>query len=152
MPLFQKGPTPADYGTFGKNVFLRSTQDVKTDSGMLAASTFPAKAAGDGTPQKILQPGTVLAKITSGAESGKLGPFSAKATDGRQTVANIVGINITFLPWQLLEGDREVAYAYEASVEQPNCIEFDADDLSIPLSDTTATAMVAKKLLSILFK
>lgn len=152
MPLFKKGPNPANYGTFGKNVFLRSTQDVKTESGMLAASTFPGAVVGDGSTQKILQPGTVLAKITSGPEINKLGPFSAKATDGREAVANIVGINQTFLPWQLLEGDREVAYVYEASVVQANCIELDSGDLPIPLSDTTAAAMVAKKSLSILFK
>lgn len=152
MPSFTKGPTPPNYAPFGKNVWLRSSQDVKVESGIVAAAAVPSVTV-DGVAQKILQPGTVLAKITAaGDDQGKLGPFSAKATDGRQTVANIVGINNTFLPWQLLEGDREVGVAYEAAAVQAYCIELDANDAPIPLTDTTAAALVAKKSLSIIFK
>jgi hypothetical protein len=65
MPSFVKGGgvnTP-----FGRNEFLRSTRGIKTESYTLAAASVPAVTI-DGNPgQKILQPGTVLAKITSGA-------------------------------------------------------------------------------------
>jgi hypothetical protein len=148
MSSFRKDPfrTP-----FGRNVFLRSTQDVKTLSATVAAATVPTVEI-DGHPgQKVLQPGTVLAKITSGPNTGKVGPFQAGVTDGRQTAANIVGINNTFLPWQLTERDVEVAVIYEASVVQANCIELNAGGTPIPCANATATAMVAQKSLDIKF-
>jgi hypothetical protein len=151
MPSFEKGggvnTTP-----FGRNEFLRSTKGIKTESYTLAAATVPARTI-DGTPgQKILQPGTVLAKITSGADSGKVGPFQAGATDGRQTLANIVGLNRTFLPWQLLHRDVEVAAVYACTAVQGWCKELDAAGLEIVLTNTTADAMRGTKGLDILFK
>ena len=60
---------------FGRNEFLRSTKGVKTESRTLAMETIPVRTI-DGNPgQKILQPGTVLARITSGANTGKVGPY-----------------------------------------------------------------------------
>lgn len=150
MASFDKGPVPAAYTPFGKNEFLRSTQDVKYEHYSCASAVIPEREI-DGSTQKILQPGTVMARITSGDDIGKIGPFSAAATDGRQTLANIVGINGTFLPWQLLERDVEVAVVIEGRVVQAWCIELDAGDLEIPLSNTTADALVAQKSLSILF-
>lgn len=150
MASFDKGPVPAAYTPFGKNEFLRSTQDVKYEHYSCASAVVPEQTI-DGSTQKILQPGTVMAKITSGDDIGKIGPFSAAALDGRQTLANIVGINGTFLPWQLLERDVEVAVVIEGRVVQAWCIELDASDLEIPLSNTTADALVAQKSLSILF-
>lgn len=149
MPDFRKDA----FGTpFGKNVFLRSTQDVKTISYTVAKATVPAVTIDGHTGQKVLQPGTVMAKITAaGADQGKIGPFSAAATDGRQTLANIVGINNTFLPWQLMERDVEVAVIYEASVVQANCIEMDGTDAPVALTNTTAAAMVGQKSLDIKF-
>lgn len=38
-----------------------------------------------------VQIGDTLAKITSGGDTGKYGPFALNATDGRQTVANVIG-------------------------------------------------------------
>lgn len=257
MASFNKGPVPAAYTPFGKNEFLRSTQDVKYEHYTVARETVPEKTI-DGSVQKILQPGTVMAKITSGPHIGKIGPFRAAgtaevqtltkagtisggtftltfggettaaiahdanaaavaaalnalstvfdaggvtvtggpftgstpftvtfgdggnraaltattteltgagagitiaegtagvagATDGRQTLANIVGINGTFLPWQLLERDVEVAVAVEARVVQAWCIELDASGAEIALTNTTAAGLVAQKSLSILF-
>lgn len=150
MASFDKGPVPAAYTPFGKNEFLRSTQDVKYEHYTVAMDSVPEQTI-DGSTQKILQPGTVMAKITSGDDIGKIGPFSAAALDGRQTLANIVGINGTFLPWQLLERDVEVAVVIEGRVVQAWCIELDASDLEVPLSNTTADALVAQKSLSILF-
>lgn len=139
MPAFVKGG--ASRTPFGKNVYLRSTQDVKFESYTCAAATVPARTIDGNANQKVLQPGTVMAKITSGGDAGKIGPFSAAATDGRQTLANIVGINDTFLPWQLIERDVEVAVAYEAAVVQGWCIELDATSVAVPLTNATAAAM-----------
>ena len=257
MASFNKGPVPAAYTPFGKNEYLRSTQDVKYEHYTLARETVPSRTI-DGSVQKILQPGTVLAKITSGPSIGKIGPFRAAGTvetqtltkagtisggtftlsfggavteaiaydavaatvatalnalptileiggvtvtggpftgataftvtfgnggdqplivadatlltgtsagitvaqgtlgvaganDGRQTLANIVGINGTFLPWQLLERDVEVAVAVEARVVQAWCIELDASGAEIALTNTTAAGLVAQKSLSIIF-
>lgn len=148
MPDFSKNAfaTP-----FGRNVFLRSTQDVKTISYTVARATVMAETI-DGHPdQKVLQPGTVLAKITSGPDAGKVGPFQTGALDGRQTVANIVGINNTFLPWQLTERDVEVAVIYEASVVQANCIEYADATTKVALTNATAAEMIGKKSLDIKF-
>lgn len=161
MPAFVKGGgarTP-----FGQNEYLRSTQDVKFESYTCAAASVPAETIDGITGQKILQPGTVLAKITSGADAGKVGPFSSTATDGRQTAANIVGLNDTFLPWQLIERDVEVAAAYECTAVQGWCFEYgDAGVIAggaatgVPgktvLGNTTADAMRGTKGLDILFK
>lgn len=137
---------------FGRNEFLRSTQDVKTESYTVAAATVPARTIDTFTNQKILQPGTVMAKITSGDDSGKIGPFSAAALDGRQTAANIVGLDLTFLPWQLMERDVEVSVVYEASVVQGWCIELDASDDEVALTNTTRDLMLALANLRLRFK
>lgn len=145
MPVFNDAhvnTTP-----FGVNEFLRSTQDVKTESYTLAASTVPAQTIDGNANQKILQPGTVLAKITSGPETGKVGPYSTDTvgvTDGRSTAANIVGLCKTAAPWQLTVGDLEVSVVYEASVKQGWCIEYTlAKPNGDVLSNTTAAAMKA---------
>lgn len=64
------------------------------------------------------------------------------AADGRQTAANIVGINDTFLPWQLNERDVEVAVTYDASVVQAWCFERNAAGNRVPLTNTTRDAIV----------
>ncbi len=150
MASFTKGGAGPD--PFGANEYLRSTQDVKKESYTLAASTVPLETVNGVADQKILQPGEVLAKITSGPEIGKVGPFMAGVTDGRQTAANIVGLNDTFLPWQLLERDVEVAATYEATAVQGWCFERDAAGLRIALTNTTADAMRGVKGLDVHFK
>jgi hypothetical protein len=130
---------------FGVNEYLRSTQDVKYESYTVAKSTIPATTVFDGTAQKILDRGVVMAKITSGADAGKVGPFQAGVTDGRQTAANIVGLNDTFLPWQLLDRDVEIAVAYECTAVQGWCKELIADGTSTALTNTTADAMRGAK-------
>jgi hypothetical protein len=68
MPSFIKGGTAKT--PFGVNEFLRSTVGIKTTPYTVAASSVPAQTI-DGVPnQKILQRGTVMAKITSGPEAG----------------------------------------------------------------------------------
>lgn len=150
MSTFVKGGTANT--PFGRNEFLRSTQDVKVESYTVAASTIPSRTIDGVTGQKILKPGTVMAKITSTAESGKVGPFSAAATDGRQTAANIVGLNMTFLPWQLMERDVEIGVVYECTAVQAWCIELDATSAEIVLTNTTADACRGVRGLDIHFK
>lgn len=126
---------------FGRNEYQRSTKGKKTESYTLAAATVPEQEI-DGFPgQKILQPGTAMAKITSGPDAGKIGPVSAAATDGRETAANIVGLEDTFLPWQTIERDVEVSVAYECSAVQGWCFEYDATNAPITLTNATAAAM-----------
>lgn len=246
MAHFTKDPsiqTP-----FGKNVYLRSTVGCKFESYTLAAATFPAQTIDGVGGQKIAQPGTAMAKITSGPDAGKIGPFQAAGTaeiqtltasgtvsggtytltlngqttaaiaynasaatvqaalealsnvvpgdvlvgggpfpatpltftfygnyigdaptlsvatgsltgttpgaaittgtpgvagaaDGRQTTSNLVGLLDTFLPWQLMERDVEVAVCYEATAVQGWCFEMNAAGVLIPLANATATAM-----------
>jgi hypothetical protein len=136
---------------FGKNVYLRSTKGCLFESYTVAASTVPS-ATIDGSTQKILQPGTVMAKITSGADAGKIGPFQASVTDGRQTLANIVGLLDTFAPWQFLERDVECAVMYHGTAVQGWCFEYDAGGLPIVLTNTTADACRGTKGLDINFK
>ena len=151
MPSFVKGggvTTP-----FGRNEYVRSTRSsLSFESYMLAASTVTAKTI-DGNPnQKILQPGTVLAKITSGADAGKVGPYMATATDGREDTANIVGIDDTFLPWQTIERDVEVGVLQTGKVVQAWCFEYDASGDTVPLTNTIAEDAVWNgKLLSVKF-
>lgn len=261
MPGFTKGSyiTPV-----GRNQFLRSTQDIKTESYTVARETIPSRTIDGYAGQQILQPGTVLAKITSGPNTGKVGPFQAAgtaevntitpsgtwsggtytltvlgattapiaynattsaaqtavnaallaagltdtvavtgaalsagamiitfvapasgvssnvtnvtintasvtgstpaasvaqttagvagATDGRQLTTNIVGLCNTYLPWQLIERDVEVAVIYEAAVIQSKCIELDTAGNEIAMQNATATAMVAQKGMNLLFK
>jgi hypothetical protein len=247
---------------FGRNEFLRSTNPKpQTESYTCSAATVPAQTI-DGAPgQKILQPGTVMAKITSGSEAGKIGPYQAAgtnevqtvtpsgtisggtytitapgkgttaalaynanaaavqaaleaipgigagnvtvtggplssgalvitfvgvaggqdqamltiatgsltgstpgasvaqttqgvagATDGRQTSTNIVGLLVTFLPWQLIEGDAEVSVTYDCTAVQGWCLESNAAGTPVVLSNTTADAMRGTKGLDIKFK
>jgi hypothetical protein len=150
MSTFVKGggvTTP-----FGRNEYMRSTRGTKFESYTLAASTVPARTIDGAANQKILQPGTVMAKVTSGGESGKVGPFQAGVTDGRQTLANIVGLNDTFLPWQLMERDVEIGVLYTGVAVQAWCFELDASGNAIALSNTTADAMRSTKGLDVLFK
>lgn len=150
MASFTKGGAGPD--PFGKNAYLRSTQDVKKESYTVAASTVALETVNGVADQKVLQSGEVMAKITSGPEAGKVGPFQAGALDGRQTAANIVGINDTFLPWQLLERDVEIACAYEATAVQGWCFERDAAGARIALTNATADAMRGVKGLDVHFK
>lgn len=130
---------------FGKNQYLRSTQDVKLESYTFWNGGIPTKTI-DGDVQKILQPGTVIAKATSGAGAGMVGVYQATTpTDGRQTAANIVGVADTFLPWELLERNANIAVAYEATVVQAWCFEYNAAGAEVALSTTTRDAITARQ-------
>lgn len=149
-------PTQVSSTPFGKNQYLRSVRDLQFESYTCAKGAVAAEKWKDGTgkeyDQKILQSGEVLAKITSGADAGKVGPFQQGATDGRQTAENIVGLNDTFAPWQLNERDIEVAAVYHGTAVQGWCTIRDATGARIPLTDTVADAMRGTKGLDVTFK
>lgn len=150
MASFTKGGTQRT--PFGSNEYLRSTDPKpQKESYTFAAASLPTETI-DGVVQKVLMPGEVLAKITSGADAGKVGVFQAGALDGRQTAANIVGLNDTWLPWQLMERDCEVAATYDCTAVQGWCTERDASGARIALTNTTADAMRGTKGLDIKFK
>ena len=149
MSTFVKGGSVTT--PFGRNEYMRSTRNTQFESYTLAAATVPARTIDGVAGQKILQPGTVLAKITSGGDTGKVGPFQTGATDGRQTLTNIVGLNDTFLPWQLIERDVEVGVLQHGKAVQAWCFEMDAGGLFIALTNATADAMRSSKLLDINF-
>jgi hypothetical protein len=84
MAHFTKDPsllTP-----FGINQYLRSTVGVKFESYTLAAATWPATTIDGVGGQKFAQRGTALAKITSGPDTGKVGPYQAAGTAEIQTL------------------------------------------------------------------
>lgn len=140
MPGFAKDSTLLT--PFGKNVYLRSTRGTQFESYMFGKNLIPT-ATVDGFSRKVLQPGTVLAKATSGADTGKVGVFMAGVTDGRQTAANIVGIVDTFLPTQLMFRDVEVAVLYVGTVVQAWCFEYNSSGVAIALSNATRDAILA---------
>lgn len=154
MASFTKGG--AVRTPFGKNEWRRSTKDVKFESYTLAASTITAQTIDGFAGQKVVQSGIVMAKITSGGDAGKVGPFQGQAsttiTDGRQTLTNIVGICDTFLPYQTMDRDVEIAVAFEAAAVQAWCLEYANDGSLLVLTNTTAAAMVSQKSISIIFK
>ncbi len=131
--------------------YRRSTRDVKPESYTCAMTAVPGETI-DGEAEKLLVPGTVMAKITSGVDIGKVGVFQAGVLDGRQTAANIVGVDDTFLPWQLLEHDTEIAVVYEATVVQAWCYEVNAAGARIPLTNATRDAILALPNVALLFK
>ena len=260
MPSFTRGG--ASLGTFGTNRYLRSTVGCKFESYTVAAATVPFETFGDGSRGKVLYQGTAMAKITTGPDTGKVGPYQAAGTaevqtitpttvtagtftltitnpqtgvarttapvawnatqatllaalvaldnvepgdlqlggaatvnagaitvtfygnfignpaqmtvdntnltgtlavttttpgvagalDGRQLTANLVGLNDTALPWQLLESDREIAVAYIATAVQGWCFELNAAGTRIALTNTVADAMRSVKGMDITFK
>lgn len=155
MPSFNN-PAQVTSTPFGKNQYLRSTRNLQFSSHTCAKSAVTDEDWKDGTgktyQQKVLQSGEVLAKITSGADAGKVGPFQLGVTDGRQTAANIVGLNDTFAPWQLNERDVDVAAVYHGTAIQAWCTIRDATGKRVALTDTVADAMRGTKGLDITFK
>jgi hypothetical protein len=262
MPSFVKGGGSYT-DPFGPNEYRRSTKGLKYESYTIAASTVPTETINGVTGQKVLQRGEVLAKITSGPEIGKVGPFAAgtpvvevqtvtisgtpsggtfrlayngmasaaiaynaaasvvqsalngipalvssgqqvavtgsaggpytvtfqdpgdastltldtnsltggssptvavatttpgsvgtgtgAATDGRSDPANIVGINDTYLPWQLLNHDEQVAACYVGDVVQAWCFQRNAAGARVALDDSVARYMINRKHMQINF-
>lgn len=137
------GVSAVTYTNFGRNEYLRSTVGNRFESYTCARTSVPADTEGN----RVLQAGTVMAKITSGGDSGKIGPFSAAATDGRQTAANIVGVCDSFLPYQLNDFDREVAVLKSGRVVASACYAYTAAEVSPGtrgLAGATTTALTTR--------
>lgn len=148
MPSFNKGggvSTP-----FGVRQYLRSTRELLTNSATFAADTYPETDI-DGAKEKILQPGTVLAVITSGDNAGKVGAFQDGASDGRGDVKNIVGLNDTFLPYQLKDGDQEVAVVYGCVAVKDWCTQIDASGALVKITETVADGLRGGQSLDVKF-
>lgn len=150
MPSFDKTGTLR--APFGKNQYLASTHGTTFVSYTFAKSGIPTEVI-DGTALKVLQPGTVLAKITAvGADQNKVGVFDTTAADGRQTVANIVGICDTFVPWQLEERDVEVAVLIGGFVEESWCFHYLAGVRTAGLTGPAKTQIQTDTTLNITFR
>lgn len=134
--------------------YLRSTHIDLTESYTYSSAAHPIEPEGTGigANQKFLQRGEILAKITSGDEQGKVGVFQVDATDGRGDAANIVGINNSYTPWQLLHRDTEVAAVYGASVVTTNVTMRDATGKRVPVDAPTVAATQSRSDLSIIWK
>lgn len=137
--------TAATFTAFGKNQYLASTRaDAVFSSYTVAAAVVHSDADGN----KVLQSGTVLAKCTSGGSSGLVGPYEADATDGRQTSTNIVGVCDTFLPYQLNNGNYDVAVLKTGRVDSSVCYEYPTGVTVAPgtrgLGSGTKTALATR--------
>lgn len=84
MAHFTKGGTAKT--PFGKNVYLRSTQGCLFESYSFACNSFLPRTIDGVAGQKILQPGTFIAKITSGPDTGKVGVYEPAGTAEVQTL------------------------------------------------------------------
>lgn len=149
--------------------FNATATDVQTAlealSNILVGDIVVTGGPGPGTPFVVTFVGTlggenVNAMTVSHTLTGGTTPNAAVttgtpgvggATDGRQTLTNIVGICNTFLPWQTMDRDVEVAVIYEAAVIQARCLEYDAAGNAIALTDATAAQMFGKKHMDITF-
>lgn len=145
-----------DQPPIGVNNFLRSTQpgSFLTDSRTVAKGSYPTEV-GTTTGQKMLQKGELIAKITSGADAGKYGVFSTDTTgvtDGRSDPANIVGINNSYYPYQLMDRDVDIAVVYAGSVVQANVTVRDASGARVPVPNATVDALADRKDLNLVWK
>lgn len=98
MPLYSDAVNRTT--AFGINEFLRSTEDVKTESYTLSAASVVARNIDGHDGQKVLQPGTVMAEIKNGAETGKIGPY-VKGTAGTNEVQRLTGTTVTAGTWKI---------------------------------------------------
>lgn len=151
-PGIQKNVT-GDSKPFGHKNFLHSTTFVPPESRTVYADSHPKEVELDAdTDQKMLHPGEVLAKITSGPGAGKHGVYQEGATDGRGVPENIVGVNGDFWPYQLMDRDVETACFYDAAVKQAWCTIRNAAGQKIVVPNAIADSMRGRKDLQILFK
>jgi len=75
MPSFDKSLLTTPRQPFGKNQFLRSRMNIKTESYTLATNSVPVETIDTFINQKIVQSGELMAKIITGPDAGKIGPF-----------------------------------------------------------------------------
>jgi hypothetical protein len=106
---------------------------------------------GDNVPNVTFDPANLTGGTTPSATVTQSQASSAGSTDGRGVLANLVGLDLTFLPWQLMDRDVEVSVVTDATAVQAWCFEYDAAGALVALSNTTADAMRGLKRLDIKF-
>lgn len=125
MPSYADTPPTVTGGPLGTTAFTI------TFGGALDVNvpqlTFDGTALTGGTT-----PSATVATTTPGAPG---------VDDGRDVPANIVGLLLTSVPWQLIHRDVEGSVAYKAEVVQGWCLEMNGAGQFTPLSNTTAAAM-----------
>lgn len=81
---------------FGKNQYLRSTRGLGFESYTLAASTVPVQTI-DGFSEKVIQPGTAMARITAaGDDQGKIGPYQPGLATNESALIALTATGGTF--------------------------------------------------------
>ena len=110
MPSFTANNTART--PFGKNQYLRSTRGLGFESYTLAASTVPTVTI-DTFTEQFLEAGTVLAKITSGTDIGKIGPFDPGLVVTESVVIASTATAGTFT--LTFDGETTTAIAYNAT-------------------------------------
>lgn len=138
LPNVQPGDVVASGGALPSAVTL--TWGGRFAGKDVAAPTLDTNGLTGGT-----SPTVVIATTTPGGQ-----PTSG-ATDGRGDPENIVGINDTFLPWQLLEHDENVAAVTNCTAVQAWCYELNASDAYVALTTATADSMRGGRRLDINF-
>jgi len=142
-----------------RNQYLDSTRNLQFESYTCARTSVTPESwtnqEGVTTLGRILQSGEVLAKITTAAGTStaddvdKVGPYQVGATDGRGDLANIVGVNETFVPWQLDERDVDIAALWHGTVRFAWCTIRDAAGARIPMTTAVADALYGKRSLDV---
>ncbi len=112
MPSFSTANTSRT--PFGKNQYLRSTRGLGFESYTLADGTVPEVTI-DGFTEKYLQPGTVMARITSGGDTGKIGPYEPGAASSELVTIARTGTVSGGTFTLSVGGETTAAIAYNAT-------------------------------------
>lgn len=130
------------------NQYLYSTKGAQFSSATQSASDSVVTDDADGN--RYIQKGVLLANITSGGETGKVGPYESGASDGRETLANLVGFcnALVNLKHGQLAIDKDVPVLYAGTVNESNVI---VDGVKGTVSDEVKNACRTAKL-DILFR
>ncbi|ANA85985.1 head decoration [Gordonia phage Demosthenes] len=145
-----------DYATHGKRQILRHAQpgSYNVQPKTISHAAFPTEEI-DGHEQKVLNEGEVLVALTSGPQAGKCVPFqldpATPFTDGRSTLANVVGVCKDYFGAQLMDRDVEAGNLVHGHLVQAWCTIRNADGERVTLPNNVADALRDKKNLQIQF-
>lgn len=152
MADFVSGRT--DYAVHGKRQILRHAHpgSYTVVPKTIAKGNYPQATDADGNKEYVLQEGEAICKLTSGPDAGKHAPLQIGGpADGRELVANLVGICKDYFGWQLKERDVEAGVLDRGHLVQAWCTQRDASGNRVALTDAAADALRSKKNLDILF-
>ncbi|AUV60618.1 head decoration [Gordonia phage SteveFrench] len=158
MADFVKGRE--EYAVHGKRQILRHAHPgaYTVVSKTISHEAFPVAEDADGNPDYVLQEGEVMVTLTSGPHAGKCVPFqefqadgTTAFTDGRSTLANLVGVCKDYFGWELSERDVEAGILDRGHLVQNWCTVRDPDGNRVTMTNAVADALRSKKNLDILF-